>query len=278
METKSLVHWLNFTIYNDTEAMTRAASLREHLRRTMVEQMAHLGDKLVNGGGIERCAAQPPYRIGYRSIATGVRFHMHPAMPHLLVSASGDACHQLQELGILSLVIEAMAEDITRIDIAVDAKTDMTPSQLLAHGFSDRMRTRATINSDSGQTEYLGSRSSDRFLRVYRYNPPHVRSDWLRVEIEYKRNRAKDIAKAHRKATTAQIIAGEIADIGLVAAQRWQITYEPYTVEKWTPERHENKTDLWLRSQVASAFRRLVADGIITDPEQYLRTHFLGEK
>lgn len=276
MEIRTLTHWLNWTIVNDPLKAQATTNVRQHLRDTVWDEMAYLGLKLLNSSALERTGGQKPYPIGYRVPKTGLKLFFHPKLEHALFSASGSACEKLHQAGLLDLVIEGMAERVTRIDLALDIKADITPKKFLAHGVTGRIRSTASFNSEDGLTEYLGSRASDRMVRVYRYHPPHIRHEWLRIEFEFGGKLAKAIAKAHRRASTAQILQWQVDKMQFAFLDAVTLSDNPYPVTNWEPERAAHKTERWLRVQAAPAFRRLVDEGVISDPDEWIRLNLLA--
>lgn len=138
-------------------------------------------------------------RSGYTrsaQMALGVRYFAGHASAPPLIEIGGAACDYLRERSALFPLIERNIEGVTRIDLAGDITTDLRPSEFLAFGRSPRHASAGRAVSASGETEYIGSPTSDRRCRVYRYEPPHPRSDALRVEVILRREIAKSAALA----------------------------------------------------------------------------------
>lgn len=101
------------------------------------------------------------------------------------------------------------AENVSRLDLAVDCKTDHVVPALAAQVYSDadhvppregrRVKRTLITGSDGGQTCYIGSRVSERYGRLY---DKGVESEsapagrWWRWEVEYKGDIALGVAKA----------------------------------------------------------------------------------
>lgn len=136
-------------------------------------------------------------RSGYTRSAQhpiGARYFAGHATAAPLLELGGAACDFLRERGLLLPLIERNIEGITRLDLAGDITTNLRPSEFLAFGRSTRHASAGRAVSASGETEYIGSPTSDRRCRVYRYAPPHPRSDALRVEAVLRRELAKSAA------------------------------------------------------------------------------------
>lgn len=112
--------------------------------------------------------------------------------PHLYVELSGVACDKLREENTLEDLMKYVVTRVSRIDLAGDIETDVTPLEFVGDSINVRHST-SVIHSDTGETVYLGARSSDRCVRVYRYREPHPRSHLLRIEHEFKHELAKDV-------------------------------------------------------------------------------------
>ena len=145
------------------------------------------------------CFTPVSARSGYtRSAqsARGVRFFAGHASAPPLLEIGGAACDYLREIGVLRPLMERNVDGVTRLDLAGDITTDLRPAEFLAFGRSPRHASAGRAVSATGETEYIGSPTSDRRCRVYRYEPPHPRADALRVEVILRRELAKSAALA----------------------------------------------------------------------------------
>lgn len=126
-------------------------------------------------GGRSGYAISSAHEIGAR-----VFFGHEKAPP--LIELPGAACDMTHQAGELLPFLARNTEGVTRIDLAADLEHDITPFDFVAAGRSARQRSLSRVDSDKGQTVYIGSPKSDRRLRVYRYAPPHPRARFIRVE------------------------------------------------------------------------------------------------
>ena len=90
---------------------------------------------------------------------------------------------------------------ITRIDIATDVRGISDPEDIYQSLLIGTAKTRAQkfnlITGTQGKTCYVGSRESERFLRVYdKAAQTKTEGNWTRIEMECKGRQAKFIAKA----------------------------------------------------------------------------------
>jgi hypothetical protein len=113
---------------------------------------------------------------------------------HILVELPGTACQDLRDQGVLEQVVSEAAGRLTRLDLAVDIPAGCSPGEFVAAGYSGRFQAKASLSSESGSTEYVGSMKSERFARVYMYAPPHPRAGVLRVEHVLRAGYAKSAA------------------------------------------------------------------------------------
>lgn len=115
--------------------------------------------------------------------------------PHAYFQWTGMGCEWLRKTDNLYDIIVAVQDRVTRIDFATDIVTKTTPKEFVARCQSERFKSRTSIQTPTGDTEYVGSRTSQQMARVYRYHKPHPRAKFLRVEVELKQDKAKAAAK-----------------------------------------------------------------------------------
>jgi DNA relaxase NicK len=188
---------------------------------------------------------------------------------NILVEITGRGCAAINPLTYLANLLQLQHDRlrllrITRLDIAEDYQTDLSPFDAVTQwGINDRIKTRNVHNSQSGQTFYVGSRRSDRFVRVYRYNEPHPRADSLRVEFQFNKTVAGKIVDklVSREAYTDDIFRG--------AAQATFKNYPsradlPAASVTRTHERGKAGSVVWVHRQVIPALKNLIASGEIT--------------
>lgn len=207
---------------------------------------------------------------------------LNPSIDHGLVELSGQQCQKLSDEGTLIPLMKDTHEKCTRIDLACDIHVGETNRVLefIDAGFSPRFKTTSEIVSSKGTTFYIGSRKSERMCRVYQYNPPHPRAENLRLEIELKGARAKQVAGTY---------VNELDLIGLFSACVNPYKFESEilansipidpneTLPTITGKQSANATVFWFHSQVVPAFQRLVEAGVIDNPAMWLMETFLGE-
>jgi len=221
--------------------------------------------------------SRAPYTDAWIQPEGGITLFASPNLTHCCVEISGQGCERLISQQLLNKLLTCCAARVTRIDIASDIETEIRPVEFVEKVDHERMRTSGHVVSDTGETCYVGSQKSDRYARVYRYNPPHPRANLLRIEHVFRREYAKVVAQ--------QITQSEIESIAVSAGKAfgwshpvWDITaLSTVDLSVVKAEATMGGTVFWLIKSVAPSFRKLVAKGVITDPEKFLRDYFLTD-
>jgi len=172
----------------------------------------------------------------------GMTFYAGHATAKPLLEIGGAACDWLHHHGALLPLVQRECEGITRLDLAGDITCLVQPAEFVASGYSALVRTKSSVSSATGSTEYLGSPTSDRSCRVYRYAAPHPRSDALRVEIVLRRELAKSAA--------LELCARSIADAWQSAAKSLSFKHP-----LWSQAATDRLPRLTLKSEPSSASR-----------------------
>lgn len=178
------------------------------------------------------------------------------------LSVTGKGCEVVRDE--LQAFIAAHVDNITRIDLAQDANEhSFSP---VAHASNVTSRTKAIIQSDTGETLYIGSRSSDSFVRVYRYKEPHPRAGNTRVEAEFKRDYARTVS-AHVAAdgpNSLPVMAWIVRKSALEGHLMWR---QPATesTKPMVANRKEGQDGYtaWLYKAAIPAVRKALREGLI---------------
>lgn len=155
-----------------------------------------------------------------------------------------------------------------RIDIAIDViDSNVSITALyreIEEGYNLPFSRKAShIKSTDGETLYVGSRTSEQFLRIYDKAAEQKTDDnWKRVELELKGSRA--MFTAVMLINEGEVATGEVAR-KLVKAMAdfetatWQkiVGSEPMTIGK--SDNREPDTKEWLIASVAPAMGRYIA-------------------
>lgn len=218
--------------------------------------------------------SRAPYTDSWKLGAKSITVFASAALKHFTVEISGHGCEILIADGELLNVLEAIHERITRLDIACDIETGVKPSEFVKTLNHARMRSSGSQISETGETQYVGSQKSERYARVYRYNPPHPRSHLLRVEHVFRKEYARMVAKF--------IVENGVDHAAFPSGKAFGWQHEIWQPSDYTgvgftangASKKGNATLFWLINSAAPAFKRLCQEGIVGDPVQFLNTYF----
>jgi len=163
------IDWLSFTftpLWKNGGETDYTQSLADGLR----EQVGmRLWVDLFDGEWNNHGKGRAPYTDCWRHGSLGISLYASPNLTHACVEVSGEGCESLISLGYMEQLVQAVAARVTRIDIAADIQTNVRPSEFVTEVEHHKMRASGYQLSESGETNYVGSRTSDRYARVYRY-------------------------------------------------------------------------------------------------------------
>lgn len=232
-------------------------------------------EQIFGGKWTPKPHGRAPYTDGWEKPDCGMTMWASPHLRHMTIEFSGQGCEWLESQGFMDIVLRRIAERVTRIDVATDILTGIAPSQFVGSGVSARFSGRGVYTSQTGETVYVGSQKSERFARVYRYAPPHPRSNLLRVEHVSRRDFAKVVARELVN-SSIEVVASMLGKSFGWRDETWTLrNLETNTLSLVRPERAGHNTARWLITSVAPAFKRLVKEGIIPDPEAFVQAYFL---
>lgn len=262
-----IIDWLSFTV--ECEPVGEEWKVVRSLDSVTYAFSPTLHSILTEMQEFEPCKARRPYSTAYRS-KDGLTVFGAGNMPHVLFEFSGQGCQWLRERGYEGVIVSDAKDRMTRLDLALDLP-DVQPDEIVEMGYSDRFRAHSRIASDSGVTHYIGSVKSERYARVYRYAPPHERSHLCRIEAVHRKRYAKIAANA--------IVEHGVNEAGISSLQSYEFVHPAIEHGIALPtvdiQKSSQQTVRWLMSQVAPAFKRLVAEGVIANPDEFLAEHFL---
>lgn len=147
------------------------------------------------------------YEWGTRC-ASGVSRYTASSRPEMGIHVvfSGQALAHFNDIGIKSsdILTEALVQGgkVSRIDLSKDATgegidLDAIAKSAINGSYKGRAREcKEWRDKEGGQTIYIGSRTSDRFARIYNKSAERkITGDWVRYEFELKGHVAKQIAR-----------------------------------------------------------------------------------
>jgi len=268
------IDWLTFTIpmiYGEDSEDAYALAIQKGLMDMFTPALAQ---NIFGGAWTHEKRSRAPYKDTWMDAENGFSVYASPNLIHCTVEISGQGCERLIEMGKMDAVLGACHDRITRIDVATDIETSTRPSEFVQFLSHERMRASGYQRSETGETSYVGSKKSDRYARVYRYNPPHPRANLLRIEHVFRRKYAKVVAK-------------EIVDKGVTAVASASGRAFGWGHVDWNPEVAERadisvvkaehgggNTVSWLVRSVAPAIKRLISDGTIVDADAFFERYF----
>jgi len=192
METGFSLDWLSFTAKGINDgAATRALSFG--LRSSQWTD--------VNGVHGYKLARQHPY---------GHIVMSHPGRPDMGVHVmmTGQSMHKLNEIGYDTLQLIPWCNEqkarITRLDLAIDVHetpvdiVGLTKCKQVKGEEGSAKKWNLITGSDNGVTLYIGSRKSEKFMRVYNKAAQMGLEgvEWSRFELEIKQDTCRTIAAA----------------------------------------------------------------------------------
>jgi len=270
------IDWLSFTL----DTPKRIGFDLEALTASIKEQLYHLDAPalfpLFEGFGWSVESGRKPYPFRWQRDDGGVSVFFGQKNNTILFEIGGKGCDWLVQSELMEDLLLLVKERLTRLDIAADFRCETTPAEFVAERTSKRQKTTSEFNSPTGATHYIGSRSSEMYARVYRYNKPHPRHALLRVEHVLKRKEARQAAELIVTEGLEEV-CGMVGNRFGWAHDHWkeaEFSAEPLpSVER---EHGMKSTVFWLHSQVLPAIKRVTADGTL-DTLQWVREYLLPE-
>lgn len=244
----------------------------------VIEQWLSLGEEITN------VPTKPRFGYtaakGYESGAVVMWNSERPEMGYHLI-LSGAALNHLAGTGQDSLevlkYIAKMEGRVSRLDLAIDVfDSGLTPDDLSKRNrkpVKGKGRTpKYTLVGDAedGWTIYIGSRSSEKFLRIYHkgLEQNEKDNDWLRIELECKSSFAHYLGAQLANATVEQAydMASQLTRAMVdFPHQNWQRSLSSRSVHIALPKKPKTDTLKWLLDVCAPSLARLIASKPNTD-------------
>lgn len=268
MQISSKIDWLTLTRTYSKHPLGNATMTRwgaESLASDIIADLCGTTGRLIVG------KPQRFYAYTFEDALTGANVAISEDLfqQGVRVTLSGSA---LAKHGFPDDLLRAalLAEwKVTRIDLAIDWVGCTSTVGLIAAAYEDRngenkRRSWSSIHSPDGETLYVGSRKSARMLRVYDKGAEQKKPDmnWVRFEMEFKDYAAPEAAErwlADRGFAYAQVLDMLALGDTDITAPLAEIA-EGYKNEVISAPKTESKRVLWFKSQVLSAFTKIVLD------------------
>lgn len=270
------IDWLSFTLSIGQGEPIPFYRLQQNVLETLYDFSPVVFSALTDGFTWEQRSGRAPYSVGWSRSDAGCYIFAHPNIPHFLIELTGGGCDALSTTRHSLDFLGAVAQRLTRIDIASDMLCETRPLEFTQQRAVGRFKSHSEFISETGETNYVGSRTSNRYARVYRYNAPHERAHLLRAEHVLKAQDAQNVAHS--------ILSDGLpaVTVALGKAFGWEhVDWTPKDVKEaeiavWRPERHAGKTLFWLNSAVAPAMIKLCREQKL-DATQWLRDNVLSK-
>lgn len=260
------IDWMSFSIPMDVSKMESEQDAPSQIVASLLDLHPGLPEWLHLETTFEARNGRAPYRTAWARVLSGLTIFAHPALPHALVEISGAGCDGLATDERLYDVLSVVQSRLTRIDIACDILTEERPKAWAEDRDGGRFKAHSYVNSESGETFYVGAKTSDRYCRVYRYNKPHERSAFLRVEYVIKAENSRLLAHAVLEQGLRPVVASLWDTFGWHRG-RGELDATPGELEVYRPDRREGKTLFWLADTIAPLLARLQNEGVINVDE-----------
>jgi hypothetical protein len=155
----------------------------------------------------------------------------------------------------------------TRIDLAIDVREDdvimgKIEQMSINHEWSGTAHSSTMVKSNDGRgsTVYIGSRTSERFVRIYdKAAQLGEKSDWVRIEAEIKSDSARAVARAIASIGSnglSNVSQSVITRVCNFPCREWASVFDGEIMEIGTPKDTEKNTEKWILGQVAMALAK----------------------
>lgn len=214
----------------------------------------------------------PHYKYGFKDVHSGLHVSIGADLQQQgwMIRASGMTLNTPARQARLLMLAGTHGWNCSRLDFAVDIlDSEFKPADIwtawkMAH--QENMQKSVTlIESPSGDTFYLGSRSSEKMVRVYDKGAEQgVALRWLRVEMEFKGEAATRAADAAQY-NVSNLVAPLQHFMDVVGHPMldaiWLVSPSDAADGYW-PLRETPPRDRWFYTDVLSALRKWAADDV----------------
>lgn len=253
--------------------LCRRQAMVETTKRIGVEAMRTLFGNLPSDENIGRF----PYRYAVIDNDTSARIQWSSELSHIGVEISGRGCKHLHSSSQIEKLVADVATNCSRIDLSCDLHVDTTPTEFVAGGYSNRFTAHSVHRSDGGETWYIGSPKSEKRAAVYRYNSPHPRHEFLRVEHRFRGNTAKHMCNY----VGVNGLAMAVSYAGLMfdwKSPLWpKAELELMDLPHLEVDAKDSHFAHWLLKQVFPAMRRAEVEGKIEDLRAFVQMHLFDD-
>jgi hypothetical protein len=173
---------------------------------------------------------------------------------------------------MLTRLLSACGARVSRVDLAIDIfdsgllqKDLCKPNRLPYKGRGRTPKFTQVGDEEDGWTLYIGSRSSEKFVRIYAKDKEMKlgKADWKRIEVECKGMVAHWLGSAIPAMDAAQLYATcstLVSSMVSFTSNVWSAALQSDRVELAIPKKTERDTVGWLINQIAPALAKCVLD------------------
>jgi len=258
------VDWLSFTVEMEVGQTVMAFKIWERVGEALNEQFPLAMMALVDRWEYTPKIGRAPYNASQQRTDHGVMIFAHQRISNALVEVGGIGLDALGSLDAELALLSHVKSRLTRVDIACDIFTETRPDEFAKHRTNDKFKSWSESVSETGHTVYVGSKTSDRYARVYRYNPPHPRAQFLRVEHVLKAEQAKLAASSIEENGIASFVAMLGNTFGWAHADWNPEVDTDEAAAAWRPERRQGKTVAWMFATVFPSMKKLIDEKALT--------------
>lgn len=205
MNAQAKIDWLSFTIPLPTPQYSGTDAAWEHVHELIRLNIGDVWSPIFDCGDWQVQQGRGVYQAARVDAKTEVRLSIGDVNADVYVECSGVACERVRSAGCFYDIFQCKEVRFSRIDLACDFDTNIDVEDIIRKGYKKSIKSRADYRTVQGDTTYIGSRKSERMLRVYRYHKPHPRSHLLRFEVEIKGDSAKQLAPQITESSCAEV-------------------------------------------------------------------------
>lgn len=264
--------WLSFSLVWHSRTQHGAGDTLSNINIELDQLDPDLMNILDIGAHWENSPGRKTYTDSFTHPVSKIRLFFNPLLKHCLFEISGQGCDWLYQRGDLLRLLSIVHTRLTRIDIACDMEVATSPEEFVNQREMKRFKASSHVKEESGETRYVGSRKSNRFTRVYRYNDPHPRSHLLRCEYELHSEDAKHTGLAVLKDGLESVAVKLGEDFGWKHPDWERTLAQPAELTAYRAERGQGKTLFWLANTVAPLLQKLHRDGVL-DVQEFFETY-----
>lgn len=287
-QTYPLVDWISFSVSapqnpKKTEVQWLDRTNVKLCRRQATQQVYNLVgrevmDTLFSSLPVNEDIGRFPYKYSLIDDLTSARIMFDSGLDHIGIEISGKGCRALQEGGHIQRLLAVVSNNCSRVDVSLDVLTNTSPIEFCEAGWEGRFTSHATHVSDVGTTVYVGSPKSEKRAAIYRYNTPHPRAQFLRLEHRFRNNFAKHMCNY----ISVNGLAMGAAYAGLQFGWKHPLWSPQEVKELPLPKLAGDARDAafarWLMKQVFPAMRRAEREGQIDDLRAFVQTHLFEDE